>query len=318
MLFFFLAGLSFPGFSKENPPQKNLYQEIIYVAVSKTERKAELRTLPPASEPSRVLHTFPIAIGKKLGDKEKSGDFKTPEGIYFTGPHLDTSRLSQIEYGTRAIPLDFPNLMDRRFNVTGYGIWLHGAGDNKRMESDQEGLVTRGCVVYSNEDLLSLLPWLPPHQGIVSISERLDQINPTTDQKELESLTQNWFTAWAKKDHATYMSHYSPDFSMEGKDKKSFAAYKKSLFARYHKMSLVMDTLRVLIHPKYAVAMMNQYFSGNKTFTADGRKIVYWQKNAEGKWLITGETFGTKRFEPMQYSLGQPMASQEGKKETRE
>ena len=51
---------------------------------------------------------------------------------------------------------------------------------------------------------------------------------------------------------------------------------------------------------------------------ADGRKIVYWQKNAEGKWLITGETFGTKRFEPMQYSLSQPLVLQEEKKETRE
>ena len=275
------------------------HKDLVYLAVSKRKLQAELRTLPEVGQVSKVLQVFPIAIGKQEGDKVKSGDQKTPEGIYFTGQHLDTSRLSQIEYGTRAIPLDFPNLLDRQSGVTGYGIWLHGAGDNKRMESAQ---VTRGCVVFRNEDLLKLLPWLNPHQGIVSIAEDLPQLNQAKEMQEVETATKEWLQAWAHKDLDTYVNAYASSFHMQGRNRAQFKAYKKSLFARYHKMVVQMDTIRSLTHPKYAVTIMNQHFNGNGHFISDGRKILYWQKT-ENHWQIVGELFDSRKFEPVQYAF---------------
>ncbi len=280
-------------------PTKATHKDLVYLAVSKRELKAELRTLPELGQESKVLQAFPIAIGKQEGDKEKSGDQKTPEGIYFAGQHLDTSRLSQIEYGTRAIPLDFPNLLDRQFGVTGSGIWLHGAGDNKRMESAQ---VTRGCVVFKNEDLLKLLPWLHPYQGIVSIAEEMPVLNQATEMKQVEAMTQKWLQAWANKQIDPYADTYAPTFHMDGRNLAQFKSYKKGLFSRYTKMVVKMDSIRTLTHPKYAVTIMNQHFSGNGNFVSDGRKILYWQKLGE-QWKIVGELFDPRKFEPVQYAF---------------
>ncbi len=275
------------------------HKDLVYLAVSKHKLLAELRTLPEFGQESKVLQVFPVAIGKQEGDKKESGDHKTPEGIYFAGQHLDTSRLSPIEYGTRAIPLDFPNLLDRQFGVTGSGIWLHGAGDDKRMASAQ---VTRGCVVFHNEDLLKLLPWLNPYQGIVSIAQDLPVLNQPEAVKEVETATKQWLHAWANKQLDPYVTAYAASFHTQGRNRSQFRAYKKNLFARYHKMVVKMDTIRTLTHPKYAVTIMNQHFNGNGHFVSNGRKILYWQK-LQNRWQIVGELFDSHRFEPVQYSF---------------
>ena len=53
------------------------------------------------------IRSFPIAIGKESGDKFKEGDNRTPEGIYFTQPHINASTLLKSKYGPAAVPVDF-------------------------------------------------------------------------------------------------------------------------------------------------------------------------------------------------------------------
>src|SRR3989338_3528867 len=58
--------------SKSAQTEQGTHKDLVYLAVSKRQLQAELRTLPEQGQESRVLHTFPIAIGKQEGDKEKS------------------------------------------------------------------------------------------------------------------------------------------------------------------------------------------------------------------------------------------------------
>jgi len=68
---------------------------------------------------------YVCSTGEKKGAKQKSGDSKTPEGVYFFVKDYPDRDLSET-YGTRAFPMDYPNVLDRINGHTGNSIWLHG------------------------------------------------------------------------------------------------------------------------------------------------------------------------------------------------
>ena len=129
------------------------FSEAIFLLVDKPSFTAQLRTLPKDPHDSRLLKTYTIALGRVKGDKQQEGDLKTPEGIYFTLPHITKESLLQSKYGDLAVPTNYPNLYDRYLDKTGYGIWIHGAGDDKRM---LEKYTTEGCVIFHNNSILKL------------------------------------------------------------------------------------------------------------------------------------------------------------------
>ena len=66
-----------------------------------------------------------MSIGQHGAGKERSGDGRTPLGVYFVTERIDTTRLHE-KYGLTALPLDYPNAWDLRRGRTGDGIWVHG------------------------------------------------------------------------------------------------------------------------------------------------------------------------------------------------
>jgi hypothetical protein len=67
-------------------------------------------------------------------------------------------------------------------------------------------------------------------------------------------------------------------------------------------MLVKMTNMRVITHPKYALAMMNQEFSGDNRFRSDGRKMLYLRKDADGSWKIVREMFDNFMMRPVQFS----------------
>ena len=53
-----------------------------------------------------------MSIGQNGVGKQRSGDRRTPLGIYFVTEQLDTSRMHE-KYGATAFPLDYPNIWDK-------------------------------------------------------------------------------------------------------------------------------------------------------------------------------------------------------------
>jgi len=272
------------------------FSEAVLLTVDKSQLRAELKTWPAGKESSKTLGTFTIAVGKERGDKQKEGDNKTPEGIYFTSAILDGANLPE-KYGPKAIPIDFPNALDRRRNISGHGIWLHGVENNARVE---EANVTEGCVAFYNEDIQQLVNWLRPHQGMVVIAENGDQVNIGKDIEALRARNASWADAWAKRDLESYVGHYADEFTFRGMSRDEFKAYKSRVFAGYKSMTVEINDVRVVTHPKYAVSVMHQDFDGDGRFVSKGRKVLYWTKSAEGQWFIAEEDYDNRRIEQVQ------------------
>jgi len=272
--------------------------DFLMLMVDKARLTADLRTWPEAGGVSLLLRSFRIAIGKQEGDKEKEGDNKTPEGIYFTRGTIDGKSLPA-KYGPFAIPIDFPNPIDRFARKTGHGIWLHGVEEDTRVE---QAKVTEGCVAFYNADITRLTDWVKPLRGVVVISQDNKGVNEATDVEAVTRRSQEWADAWSQRDLDTYMGFYSEAFENQSKRLPAWREYKQRVFSSYKVMNVKFSEVRVVTHPKYALTVMNQDFRGDQRFTSVGRKMLYWQKGTDGKWYITREVFGQQQVQPHTYS----------------
>ncbi len=94
-----------------------------------------------------LIKSYACSTGENSGDKEKRGDKKTPEGIYFFNQVFEDDELSP-RYGVRAFVLDYPNSFDSLKGKGGRGIWLHGT--NKTLTPND----SRGCIALNNQEIL--------------------------------------------------------------------------------------------------------------------------------------------------------------------
>lgn len=273
-------------------------EDLILLTVDKSKLAAELKTLPDVGKSPELIKTFRIAIGKEDGDKEREGDNRTPEGIYFTSTPIDGKTLPQ-KYGPTAIPIDFPNPIDRFSRKTGHGIWLHGVEKDTRVD---QAKVTEGCVAFYNSDIEALRAWLQPDQSIVVIASDASAVNRMEEQKQVEARTREWASAWRERDLERYMSFYSPEFVNGSKNLNSWHHYKRAVFRSYREMKVDFEMVRVITHPKYALSVMNQDFRGDNRFVSIGRKMLYWLRGKDGNWYVTREVFENRKIKPMRFT----------------
>ncbi|WP_295637295.1 L,D-transpeptidase family protein [uncultured Mailhella sp.] len=136
-----------------------------YLLAADKSRKLLFQVETEGSAPA-VTRQFECIHGRLEGDKQKEGDLRTPEGVYFI-THKITQKLDFMEYGPHAFNLNYPNPADRLRGKTGSGIWLHSKGQ------PITGLTTRGCMAIDQHELTDLLHLLAPGTPIV-IAEHLE------------------------------------------------------------------------------------------------------------------------------------------------
>jgi len=133
----------------------------------------ETMTLSVYDYQGSILNIFSIACGKNVGDKEKSGDLKTPEGIFPIVDIQDASKWThdfgdgngEIDgaYGSHFI----------RLSTNFKGIGIHGTHDNTSLGKR----VTEGCIRLKNEDLLELVEYVSIGMPVVIIPSKKDIIS---------------------------------------------------------------------------------------------------------------------------------------------
>ena len=124
------------------------------ILVEKSERKMYLLRA------GRVLREFDIALGlAPRGHKQRSGDFKTPEGLYYI-----EARNTASDYFL-SLKISYPNEQDRSrasaLDVSPGGqIMIHGQPNNPRYDENwyEFGDWTDGCIAVSNSDMIDI--WL--------------------------------------------------------------------------------------------------------------------------------------------------------------
>ncbi|WP_296867765.1 L,D-transpeptidase [Thermovirga sp.] len=100
-----------------------------------------------------AIASYPVAIGKNDGDKQKSGDMRTPEGV-FSVVSVENSSYWVHDFGDGRGPISGaygPYFI--RLKTPYRGIGIHGTHDPNSIGTK----ATEGCIRLKNEDLLVLV-----------------------------------------------------------------------------------------------------------------------------------------------------------------
>jgi len=125
-----------------------------HVVVHKTERRMLLL------HGETVVRTYKIALGlNPIGQKERAGDYRTPEGRYYLN-----RRNPRSEYFL-SIQVSYPNDTDmkrarKNHWDTGGSIMIHGLPNQLKREPKYYEITdwTDGCIALSNADMVEV--WL--------------------------------------------------------------------------------------------------------------------------------------------------------------
>ena len=164
----------------------------------------------------KLVADFYVSVGKSGIEKMVEGDLRTPLGVYFIISNLDPKSLSDF-YGSGALPINYPNVLDSRRGKTGRGIWLHGTPPN---QFSRAPLASDGCVVLSNPDLEFISHTVEVRTTPVVISPRLEWVAPRSvqaERKPFEDALDAWRDAKSRGDLNQLLRFYTPDFNSYGK-----------------------------------------------------------------------------------------------------
>lgn len=159
----------------------------------------------------RLKGDFYVSVGKSGTDKRVEGDGKTPLGVYWITSVREGRNLPDL-YGSGALPLNYPNAVDRVLGKTGYGIWLHGTPAHQFVRAP---LASDGCVVAANTDMALLLEQVPIKTTPVVIAERLDWVTPdvlSKEKQQLEAVLHTWQRARSDNDPDILNALIAPQF----------------------------------------------------------------------------------------------------------
>ena len=163
-----------------------------------------------------LVADYYVSVGKSGIEKASEGDLRTPLGVYFIISNLDPKSLSNF-YGSGALPINYPNVLDSKRGKTGRGIWLHGTPPNQFSRAPQ---ATDGCVVLANPDLDKIIRTVEPRTTPVVISPRLEWVPPHSARaasKPFETALSAWRSAKSSGDIDHLLRFYTNDFKSFGK-----------------------------------------------------------------------------------------------------
>jgi murein L,D-transpeptidase YafK len=208
--------------------------------------------------------------GKIDGDKYEEGDLKTPIGIYNL-----TERISKVDsfYGPMAFVTSYPNVYDKYKGKNGSGIWIHGLP----IEQERDEF-TKGCIAINNQSIECLNRNIDIAKTLLIINEtdlhnKVSKVTLATILSELFA----WRYNWIYNQTQDYLNFYTSEFvRYDGMDFQKFQSYKKRIFAKQEKKTILMNDINVIPYPNtentFKISFNEIYNSGSFSFT--GNKIL--------------------------------------------
>ncbi len=226
----------------------------------------------------------PCSTGKAKGPKMRSGDSKTPEGIYFFIKEFKDKELAPI-YGKGAFATDYPNLLDRLQNKTGSAIWLHGT--NKPLKKRD----SNGCVALKNSDFEKVAGYIKLNKTPIIIFDEFSGTPPVADaeyEKTIGEFIDGWNKAIKQGTYHDYVKFYSPMYVPDISWWKDWNKMRKNPELSESAVSVTSRELMVFRHNNTYVAVFDQYVSSWGRSVKAGTK-KFFIGNTGGKPEITGE-----------------------------
>lgn len=235
-----------------------------------------------------LLRVYPCTTGKVTGDKQREGDLKTPEGVYWFCRRIPGEELPPL-YGAGALVMDYPNAFDRRDGKTGSGIWLHGVETNDRVHVAND---TRGCVAVRNDHFADLRRIVKLRDTPILIVETLELADAGELAREahfIGDLIEGWRRAWESRDFSAYMSFYGDDFRVSGLDRDRWERHKRAIADLEGEREIAIDDISILREKDRVWATFRQEYV-SATHQDVGVKTLY-LKGSSDRWRIIGETW---------------------------
>lgn len=103
----------------------------------------------------KVIRKYPTAYGAKGAGKVKSGDLRTPLGVYTilnTEQRRRKHRREFQKFGGWSLPLNYPNAFDQAQGRTGYAIKIHGGRNGNTLGCPRilDGTIDRPKMGHKN------------------------------------------------------------------------------------------------------------------------------------------------------------------------
>lgn len=280
--------------------KQKIVENIIYIPKGKysivvSKKRQKLSIFTNENGIIKEIYQENCITGKKEGDKLEEGDQRTPNGIYFPTGFIPSNRLSKI-YGHGAFPLNYPNIIDKKFfHKTGSGIWLHATNNDNRPPFS-----SNGCVVVKNNVFDYILNYINFKETPIIIVEDFSFSNADKLEKDKNSLVEflyEWKKAWENtvkgKNLETYFNFYSDNMISTYGNKAAFVAHKKRVSKNKKWIKIFIENIyiskdgRVLNFGNiYAISFDMEYKSNN--YNWKGKKVLYIIRENK-KWKILAE-----------------------------
>lgn len=156
------SGCAKTSFVTPNAPPADTLRVVDRVVVHKAERQLLLM------HGTDVVRTYHVSLGlNPVGQKERSGDSRTPEGSYrleTRNPHSDFTLSIKVSYPN---PMDVERARAHQWDPGGL-IMIHGLpNDLKHDPQDYESHDwTDGCIAVSNADMAEIWTLTPENARI--------------------------------------------------------------------------------------------------------------------------------------------------------
>lgn len=229
-----------------------------------------------------LVKKYQCSTGQNKGDKLKSGDRKTPEGVYFINRiHKDDQLPAR--YGVMALVLDFPNCLDKKEGKGGNGIWLHGL-DRPLLPYD-----SKGCIALNNEDITELYGYLKLFTTPVIIEEKISYDTPDEIKRNKEDAMRflsKWEDSWEGKQLDIYSRCYSQEkFKPDKWSWNRWKKHKQTLNNEYKFIDVDIRDVNILKFDKIFVVSFLQDYESDK-FRSLGLKKIFIRRNSDALKII--------------------------------
>ena len=275
---------------RERPPEGSIPAQFLQLsqstkhAIAVDASRSRLYLFDNTPNGLRLAADYYISVGKAGTSKYTEGDQRTPLGIYFITSSLDPKSLKDF-YGSGALPINYPNVLDAKRGKTGGGIWLHGTPPN---QFARPPLATDGCVVLANPDLEHIIRTVEVRTTPVLIAPQLQWVSRNAsrvDAKPFEDTLQAWLNAKSQGNVNRVLSFYASDFNSNGKNLEQWTP---TLVAEMQKMqgkTLQIKDLSFVRWTDSADTMVTTFGEVAKGVRTGLTKRQYWTRQ-NNQWKI--------------------------------
>ena len=249
----------------------------------------------------KEIKNYRCSTGEVPGAKSRSGDRKTPVGVYFFTKEFKKRDLTPI-YGTRAFPMDYPNVLDRQAGYSGNAIWLHGT--NKPIKPRD----SNGCIALANPHIDALDSYITLNRTPIIVVDTLSY----TSVKKLNStkasvlrFLSSWNNALQTGTYHQFLSYYHPDYLPEIGWWPEWGRIKKAMGTSYALAQIDLDKIAIYRYSGVYVALFDQTLKSETGSKLIGTRKLFFKKDGK-RFRIIGDEYQSHPFPKEKKKRKQP------------